>query len=143
MQMTQFVEWFKAGGLVMWPILLISVIGVAIIVNRVSVFRKFFNGVYRRETPQKTLDSLSHGFIWVSSGITAAPMLGILGTVTGIIKTFSALNIDEGHTAATSGMSEALITTAAGLVVALILLFPYNWMVSQLSRAAAILENEE
>ena len=56
-------------------------------------------------------------------------MLGILGTVTGIIKTFGALNAAAGAAdplAATAGIGEALITTAAGLVAALVLIFPYN-----------------
>ena len=56
-------------------------------------------------------------------------MLGILGTVTGIIKTFGALNASAGAAdplAATAGIGEALITTAAGLIASLILLFPYN-----------------
>lgn len=143
--MVALVEWFRAGGPVMWPILAISVVGVAIVVDRIFAFRKFFKGGLRRETPQKTLDGLSRGFVWLSTGITAAPMLGILGTVTGIIQTFSALNTDDGASpvAATGGISEALITTAAGLIVALLLLFPYNWLLAQLARAAAELENEE
>ena len=65
----------------------------------------------------------------VSTIITAEPMLGILGTVTGIIKTFGALNASSGAAdplAATAGIGEALITTAAGLVAALVLIFPYN-----------------
>ena len=70
--------------------------------------------------------------------ITAAPMLGILGTVAGIIASFDALGIgaadggavDPGDVA--TGISEALYTTAAGLVVALIALLPYA-----LSRRAA------
>jgi biopolymer transport protein ExbB len=69
------------------------------------------------------------GLVIVSTIITAEPMLGILGTVTGIIKTFSAMNSSAGAVeplAATAGIGEALITTAAGLVASLILLFPYN-----------------
>jgi biopolymer transport protein ExbB len=65
----------------------------------------------------------------VSTIITAEPMLGILGTVTGIIQTFSALHGNDGVTnplSATGGIGEALITTAAGLIASLILLFPYN-----------------
>jgi biopolymer transport protein ExbB len=55
-------------------------------------------------------------------------MLGILGTVTGIMRTFRALGADAAASpmAATAGIGEALVTTAAGLVASLILLFPYN-----------------
>ena len=71
----------------------------------------------------------ARGLVVVSTIITAEPMLGILGTVTGIIKTFGALNASAGAAdplAATAGIGEALITTAAGLIASLILLFPYN-----------------
>ena len=66
-------------------------------------------------------------------------MLGILGTVTGIMQTFGALNGADGAAnpmAATRGIGEALITTAAGLVAALILLFPYNWLDDQVEEDA-------
>jgi biopolymer transport protein ExbB len=56
-------------------------------------------------------------------------MLGILGTVTGIIRTFSDLGSATGISdplAASAGIGEALITTAAGLVACLVLIFPYN-----------------
>ena len=112
-------EWlittFKAGGPVMWPILALSVIGLAILAWKAMEFRA------GRKTPS--------GLVIVSTIITAEPMLGILGTVTGIIKTFGALNAAGGNAnplAATAGIGEALITTAAGLIASLILLFPYN-----------------
>jgi biopolymer transport protein ExbB len=65
------------------------------------------------------------------SGIAdrAEPMLGILGTVTGIIRTFSGMGPSAGAVdpfAATAGIGEALITTAAGLAASLLLLLPYN-----------------
>lgn len=60
--------------------------------------------------------------------ITAAPMLGILGTVTGIIRSFRLLNADQvvtDPTAVAGGIAEALFTTAFGLIVALVTLFPH------------------
>ena len=108
-------KFFLAGGPVMWPILALSVIGLAILVWKAFEFR-----AGRRS---------AKGLVIVSTIITAEPMLGILGTVTGIMRTFNALN-EAGGTAnplgATAGIGEALITTAAGLVASLILLFPYN-----------------
>jgi len=99
----------------MWPILALSVAGLAILIWK--AFRI------------KAGDTRRSGMVVVSTIITAEPMLGILGTVTGIMQTFSALNGSGGAAnplAATAGIGEALITTAAGLVAALILIFPYN-----------------
>ncbi len=59
--------------------------------------------------------------------VTLSPLLGLLGTVLGLIQSFSALNLgDIGGTktaGVTSGISEALISTAFGLIVAMITLF--------------------
>ena len=115
--MNRISEWFVKGGPVMWPILALSVLGLAILVWKALEFRSG-----RRD---------SKGLAVVSTIITAEPMLGILGTVTGIMRTFSALNASGGSEsplAATAGIGEALITTAAGLVASLVLLFPYNML---------------
>lgn len=62
--------------------------------------------------------------------ITTSPLLGLLGTVTGLIQSFSALDLgDVGGTKTanvTAGISEALVSTAFGLVVALFTLFFAN-----------------
>lgn len=59
--------------------------------------------------------------------VTAAPLLGLLGTVLGLIQSFAAINLGSGSSDSalqvTGGISEALISTAAGLVVALFTLF--------------------
>jgi len=78
----------------------------------------------------------------LSTIITAAPMLGILGTVTGLIRAFNILSI-EGVTdprAISPAIAEALITTAAGLAVAIIVLFPYNAFRAQLDRSLGRIE---
>lgn len=65
---------------------------------------------------------------WVNTVITAAPLLGLLGTVTGMMASFQSLS-EQGTTslnAVTGGVSEALIATATGLLIALIGLFGYN-----------------
>jgi len=113
--MMKLIELFKQGGPVMWPILALSVIGLAILVWKALELR-----AGRKD---------ARGLTVVSTIITAEPMLGILGTVTGIIQTFSQLNGANGVAnpmAATAGIGEALITTAGGLIASLILLFPYN-----------------
>jgi biopolymer transport protein ExbB len=88
------------------------------------------------------VDRLRHGLSVLDTIITLAPMLGILGTVTGIIRSFHLLGISgvENPTAVTGGIAEALITTAAGLVVAMSALVPFNIFVSQIKRRARALE---
>ncbi|MCL4151004.1 UNVERIFIED_CONTAM: hypothetical protein GTU68_023240 [Idotea baltica] len=60
--------------------------------------------------------------------VAIAPLLGILGTVLGIIKSFSALDLGRlsNPAAVGAGLAEALITTAAGLIVAVPSLVIYN-----------------
>jgi len=73
--------------------------------------------------------------------ITLSPLLGIFGTVTGIIQAFDFLSLEgvPNPHAVTSGIAEALITTAAGLSVALMTLIPYNAFVNRVERSAKIL----
>lgn len=66
--------------------------------------------------------------------ITAAPLVGILGTVLGIITAFNMLSssdIDDPQ-AVMGGIIQALITTAAGLAIAIITVFPYNYFNSRI-----------
>ena len=73
-----------------------------------------------------------------STIVTAAPMLGILGTVLGIIRSFELLGTQETITDPrdiSAGIAEALITTAFGLVVALIALVPLMALRGQVERA--------
>ena len=117
--MQNLIDIFRAGGPVMWPILFLSVIGLAILIWKAFEFR-----AGRRD---------AKGLVIVSTIIPAEPMLGILGTVTGIMRTFRALGADGAASpmAATAGIGEALVTTAAGLIASLILLFPYNVLDNQ------------
>lgn len=80
----------------------------------------------------------------LSTIITAAPMLGILGTVLGIIASFEILGAGGAAsgdpTQVSLGIAEALITTATGLIVALVALFPYNAFRAQLDATLSRLE---
>lgn len=80
----------------------------------------------------------------LSTIITMAPMLGILGTVTGIIASFQILSDQTAATdprAVSQGIAEALLTTAAGLVVAITVLVPYNIFRAQIDRTLGRVES--
>ncbi len=66
---------------------------------------------------------------WLDTIITIAPLLGLLGTVTGMISAFNVIATVEGigtPTAITGGVAEALIATATGLAIAIFTLVGYN-----------------
>ncbi|HZZ59145.1 MAG TPA: MotA/TolQ/ExbB proton channel family protein [Opitutaceae bacterium] len=72
----------------------------------------------------------NQGMATLDTCITAAPLLGLLGTVTGMMKTFGALNggIASGMGLITGGVAEALIATCCGLCIAICCLIPYNYL---------------
>ncbi len=74
--------------------------------------------------------------------ITVSPLLGIFGTVIGIILSFEILGstgIEEPQ-AVTAGIAQALITTASGLGIAILSLFPFNYFNSRVEEAATTIE---
>jgi biopolymer transport protein ExbB len=78
----------------------------------------------------------------IDTMITVAPLLGIFGTVIGIITSFEALGtvgIGEPQ-AVTAGIAQALITTATGLGIAILSVFPYNYYHSRVENAALTIE---
>jgi biopolymer transport protein ExbB len=74
--------------------------------------------------------------------ITVAPLLGIFGTVIGIITSFEILGASgiEHPQAVTAGIAQALITTASGLGIAILSVFPYNYFNSKAENAALDIE---
>jgi biopolymer transport protein ExbB len=172
---------FAAGGVVMWPLLAFSLLGVALIIERIIFWVRINNRqnkvvrevlqLYRLDnvvsaldklqknadlpiariflaaleleepTPEEfrlALESEAQGEIPLlkrsqnifETIIGLAPLLGLLGTVLGLINSFASLNIgDVGGTkttGVTSGISEALVSTASGLVVAIFTLLFAN-----------------
>lgn len=171
-------ELFKHGGPIMWPILLVSFLGITVVVERLlfilrennhrepEVVEKMLESVEKRDIEgalaigKQSQDfvakilvysltnkeySLSNAFIRASSQeltrfqqgmatldtvITAAPLLGLLGTVTGMMRTFGGMTGDISTAASTitGGVAEALIATACGLAIAVTALLPYNYL---------------
>jgi len=169
---------FSKGGLVMWPLMLCSIIAVAIAIERSLYFRcaqtdvkalqamlddelKTGNWEKAREICGKSkgipadmlaqalaqkfedrlqLEQMIDGIATVAVAdlryrleyldtiVTLAPLLGLLGTVTGMIQSFSVLTIKGGQPLAiTGGVGEALVATATGLCVAILALVTHGY----------------
>ena len=147
------IEFFRAGGPLMWPLLLLSVLSLAVLVERFLVFQASTCPKFR-ETPEEALKAFScaKGYesfaealktgreaavVSAANAVVArlearlsilsviarlSPLLGLLGTVFGMIDTFSAVASAPGGvemTALADGIWQALITTAAGLSIAI------------------------
>ncbi len=178
-------ELFANGKIMMWPILIISFVGITVAIERVIfIFRE--NASREPEVVEKMLEqveaqdidgaialgqqskdyiariltyalthrsqSLANAFMRASNRelqryqqgaaildtiITAAPMLGLLGTVTGMMGTFGAMTGDLASAMGniTGGVAEALIATASGLAIAILCLFPFNIVNSKAEQA--------
>jgi biopolymer transport protein ExbB len=74
--------------------------------------------------------------------ITLSPLLGLLGTVTGMIAAFGILSSSGMNqpTAITGGVAEALIATAVGLAIAIATLVPYNYFTARAEQAMDAME---
>ena len=86
---------------------------------------------------------LEKGFPLIATTAAGAPMLGFLGTVTGMVRAFfdmanAGTNVDV--SLLSGGIYEALVTTVGGLVVGIITLFAYNYLVSQVDNGVNKME---
>lgn len=168
----------------MWPLLICSIVAVAIILERFW-FWKLFNLKNEEALCQESLNALDASKLGAKKGaltamvragltapanqrdkamevialeamarmrkgmtlldtiVTAAPMLGIMGTVLGIITSFDMLGaagVSEPK-AVIAGIAQALITTITGLGIAVVCVFPYNYFNSRIDIAQDLLES--
>jgi biopolymer transport protein TolQ len=81
--------------------------------------------------------------IFLASIVTGAPFLGLLGTVWGVMEAFGAVSMQQTATIQTlaPGVSAALLTTVAGLLVAIPSLFGYNFLLNTTKNLITELEN--
>jgi biopolymer transport protein ExbB len=173
---------FRKGGPIMWPILLVSIIGLTVVIERVfwwagrwfrrdpkriekvftaievgdvaeasrlcrgsrdPVLRMMWNGLNHQHASLQGALQVAAGIEIKRAGrflvvmdtlVTLAPLLGLLGTITGLIRSFSFLGNEElAVTAVTGGIAEALIATACGLGIAIFALVPFNFFTSRVS----------
>lgn len=186
------VELYLRGGVFMWPILALLVLGLAIslerlwTLSRASVKTRKFLGQIRDalktggvnqalELCEKTrgpvaaifhagllradrgLDQvekaivnagsiemafLERGLVWLATVVSVAPMLGFLGTVWGMVTAFDAIAKanDISPTIVADGISQALLTTVFGLIVAIIMQAAHNFFVSRIDRLVIDME---
>ena len=173
---------FRKGGPIMWPILIVSIVGLTVVIERIfwwsgrwfrrdpKRIEKVFTAIETGDVTEASRlsrgsrdpvlrmmwNGLNHqhaslqGALQVAAGIeikragrflvvmdtlvTLAPLLGLLGTITGLIRSFSFLGNEElAVTAVTGGIAEALIATACGLGIAIFALIPFNFFTSRVS----------
>ena len=90
------------------------------------------------------ISKLEKGFSWLATTAAGAPMIGFLGTVTGMVQAFMALagaGSSANVTVLSQGIYEALVTTVAGLIVGIIAMFAYNFLSSRVKKVMNKLEN--
>ncbi len=106
---------------------------------------KNYNGLENRlqDLVGYTDERLKRGLGWLSMIVTMAPLLGLLGTVLGMIRAFAVVGGDIGApTVITGGVSEALVATATGLTVAIIALGFHSYCAAKVNDFVVALEHE-
>ena len=111
--------------------------------NDKNIFKCFFNVIIenqsrpccwvesRAEDEAKIIETKLSKNVWiVETTVTAAPLLGLLGTIIGMMSSFKLFGVDNliNISGITGGVAEALVATAVGLGIALIALFAFNYL---------------
>ena len=88
------------------------------------------------------ISAMKRGLTALDTIITLSPLLGLLGTIVGMINAFNIMataGLGQPH-AVTGGVAEALVCTAAGISVAAVTLVPYNYFLSRVERETDVIE---
>ena len=95
------------------------------------------------QAANRELQHFSRGLPILDTIVTLAPLLGLLGTVSGLIRSFSLLGTQqlEAPAAITGGIAEALIATAFGLSIAIVALIPLNYLNARVEEARREIED--
>ncbi|MEW6162510.1 MAG: MotA/TolQ/ExbB proton channel family protein [Nitrospirota bacterium] len=167
------IDLFIKGGFLMYPILLCSIVGVAIVINKFIQYRQVLkeidvpvdeitrkkinpsilkpilegikNGCDEREISligTRQVKKIEKGLSWLGLIATVAPLLGLTGTVTGMIKAFMVIekSTSVNPSMLAGGIWEALITTAAGLLVAIPIHIGHHCLEKQADEIAFMLK---
>ncbi len=104
--------------------------------------RQYDMGKAMEAEAAQMVQRMSRSMTILDTMITAAPLLGILGTVLGIISSFKMLGTAgiADPKLVTSGIAQALITTAAGLTISICTVFPYNYFRSRIEHSIHVME---
>ena len=109
--------------------------------NKIEESEKEYLEEIIREAVLAQTGKLEKGMWLLGAVVNTAPQLGLLGTVTGMITSFSALSASvESFKTVAAGISEALYTTAFGLIVAILTLIFYNYFNRRIDATALEME---
>lgn len=165
------IDFFVKGGFLMYPILACSLAGLAILINKFFQFRVILKGIERpiqevlQDTPAVLLPLLKaikngseekelsvigtrqvremeKGLSWLGLIATIAPLLGLTGTVTGMLKAFMVIanSTSVNPSMLAAGIWEALITTVAGLFVAIPVHVGHHYLERQADEIAQVMK---
>ena len=139
----------RYGGVTTVVLVIVSVISIAIVINKTRL-------LYKNESIYKIQDrsfnnleillkmkeiELYHNMWVLRFSYLVAPLLGILGTVLGLMNAFS--SIETSQVAVSASISQALVTTAIGLVLAMIIHFFYSLFTERIENILDIIELDE
>ncbi|WP_245600581.1 MotA/TolQ/ExbB proton channel family protein [Sulfurospirillum arcachonense] len=163
MIMVELLEYINRGGIIVYILIALNVIGYSIMLwklviitvakfNKESVAQniikmvKSYNDKYENKTFQNALDKYVHklesGLNTVKIIASTAPLIGLLGTVVGVLNSFDSISKAGlgDPTIFSTGISIALITTVAGLIVAIPHYVGYNYLIGFIDRLEHTIE---
>jgi biopolymer transport protein ExbB len=114
------------------------------------IMRVLSAGITHRSDPEGAMSAagvaelslMKRGLVALDTIITASPLLGLLGTIIGMIDSFKVMSVaglGQPH-AVTGGVAEALIATATGIGIAVITLFPYNYFLARIEKETDLID---